>query len=160
MKISASNNANPLIENLQKTDIGKRAQELGIEELVRNIVHQGSDSKTHAEARWEGCRLIFAARSSTGGGTFSAHRAAIMSLRGETTEPDHEVGTSIIMPDGTFLYNAALDGVHVKALREGPWVERLTAYSKQLTEQRLQREREDEQKRLEEQRKPFQNIDF
>lgn len=136
----------------------KRALELGIEELVRNVVHQGGDSKEHAEAVWEGCRLIFADRPSTS--VFAAHKVARLAFRGDTIEPDHEVGTSIIMPDGTFLYNAVLEGVHVTAFREGPWVERLTAYSKQLTEQRLQREREDEQKRLEEQRKPFQNIDF
>ena len=149
-------------------DVIQRTQELGIEELVRNVVHQGGESKEHAEAVWEGCRLIFAAQpkadaqSQTTGGLFS-HLSFITGAvdtikAAASTKPNHELGTSIIMPDGTFLYNA--DGPQVKAFREGPWVERLTAYSKQLTEQRLQREREEEQKRLDEKRKPFQNIDF
>lgn len=154
-------------------DDQKFAPESDIRELIRNIVHQGSESTDPAEAEWEGCRLVFRSsmmsnifRSSLSG---SSQHSTIMDELGSAltgmmnnSRSGLAETTCITMSDGTCIYDLQEDvtGTKLNTFRHGAWVARLTAYSKQLTEQRLQRERDEEQKSLDEKRKPFQSIDF
>lgn len=132
--------------------------ESNIKELIRNIVHQGGDSTASADAEWEGCLLFF--RSTTISRIM--HQSSNIGSIFSDLNSMHAITTRITMSDGTCLYDLqeAMKGTKLNVFRHGPWVERLTAYSKQLTEERFKQERDEEKRLLAEKKKPFQSIDF
>jgi len=64
------------------------------------------------------------------------------------------------MPDGTVLYRSFGDNRVVTVFRYGAWVERMKAYSEQITLERRQIAEAKAQKKQEDALKPFSGIDF
>ena len=72
--------------------------------------------------------------------------------------PDCE--TKITMPNGTILYRALEEGEEVTDFRYGAWVERLKAYSEQITATKQQEADAKQKQDRDVQLKPFSQIDF
>ena len=105
----------------------EQAESLGIYEIVRNIATNGgeivSEGTLHCE--WEGCRITFKAQ--VHGQGMAAWFTSIV--------------TCIVMPDETILYSsvAAAEGKQsITDFRYGSWVERIKAYSEQITARKQQ----------------------
>lgn len=125
--------------------VQEKALELGIYKIVQNISSKGKGGTDFCEATWEGCSIKFRERKILGGG-----RSAV---------------SSIIMPDGTILYRCEESAFAKKAqkvtdFRHGSWVERIKAYSEQITLERQQAAEARAQKKQESALKPFTEIDF
>lgn len=116
----------------------KRAKELGIYEIVRNVANKGGKSKKNAMTEWEGCNVIYEQESTA----------------------TQQGGTRVVMPDGTTLYSALENGQRVSVFRYGAWVERLKAYSEQLTAEKKRADEAKAQQERENKLKPFTQIDF
>ena len=124
----------------------QRAIDLGIYDIVCNIV---KNSKNAESILWEGCTIIFERHkdSSSWGG---------LGVIGS----DSDIETTITMPDGTVLYNASEKGKMVTSFRYGGWVERIKAYSEQLTTEKRRADEAKAQQEREGKLKPFSGIDF
>ena len=62
----------------------------------------------------------------------------------------------VSMPDGTVLYSSSDCGSTIHSFRYGKWVERIKAYSEQITAHEQQEKEAEERKKP----KPFSPIDF
>ena len=121
--------------------IQEHAEQLGIYEIIRNIVCQGDKSLTlkNHTAKWESC-------------TLRLHEPISKSEK-----------TSITMSDGTLLYcsqTQSSDEQTVTDFRFGKWVERITTYSNEVTAQYQQKLKDKAEQKRAEKLKPFSEIDF
>ena len=105
----------------------KIALDLQIHEIIKNIVTKAGAMPSATKAEWEGCQLEVA----TGTGALS-----------------------ITMPNGTVLYKAInyllignARGVEISDFRYGTWVEKLKAYSEQITAEKRRAEAEKQSKK-------------
>ena len=124
----------------------------GIYEIVRNVALNGSDVYISAEAEWEGCRVIFNAENRV--------QQVRMQSRQQQQDKPFLGGTCVVHPNGTLLYQALGEGTDVKTFRYGAWVERIKAYSEQITLEKQQAAYAKEEQERVEKLKPFTQIDF
>ena len=122
----------------------ERAKELGIYEILRNLATQGKNTQEPCEVEWESCKIKFRKLEIANGRLFV---------------------TSIKMPDGVVLYRceeciARKAEQRVTDFRNGVWVERIKAYSEQITLEKQQAAEARAQKKQENALKPFSGIDF
>lgn len=89
-------------------------------------------------------------------------KCTIKLVRDEMDRSSYELAPSkgptigeILFEDGSLLYKS--DG---SALRQGPWIERFIAYSKDVQKKYAQQQQEKLKKKEEEKNKPFADIDF
>ena len=103
-------------DEIQKAQ--QMALELKIHEVINNIITKAGTMPNATEAEWEGCKLA----SSSFGVTL----------------------LSITMSNGIILYKAkiAFDDIEVTDFRYGSWVEKLKAYSEQITADKKRAETE------------------
>ena len=66
----------------------------------------------------------------------------------------------MVHPNGTLLYQAFQKGQDVKTFRYGAWIERIKAYSEQITLEKEQAAYAKAQQERVEKLKPFTQIDF
>ena len=123
----------------------EKAIELGIYQVVQNIASKGKGGKEFCEATWESCNIKFREKQTLANGRFSV--------------------SSITMPDGVVLYRceewiARKAEQRVTDFRNGVWVERIKAYSEQITLEKQQAAEARAQKKQENALKPFSGIDF
>ena len=109
------------------------AKEHGIYEIVHNVASNGKRTKDFCEVEWEGCKVKFKEPRKAAGILPVAEVAEIFGARASIAPV-----TSIIMPDGTVLYRSFGDNRVVTVFRYGAWVERMKAYSEQITLERRQ----------------------
>ena len=131
-------------ENIDK--IRQQAKELGIYKIIRNIANNGDNTMTSGSSEWEHCSI----------------KCNILEKPTENYS-SRPWTTSITMPDGTILYRSEgdkADNQTVTHFRFGKWVERITAYSNELTVQRELERREKLAQKQAELLKPFSEIDF
>ena len=88
--------------------------------------------------QWEGCNLIYEQESTA----------------------TKQGGTRVVMSDGTTLYSSLENGQLVSVFRNGAWVERIKAYSEQLTTEKKRADEMKAQQEREGKMKPFSDIDF
>ncbi len=125
--------------------VQEKAIELGIYQVVQNIASKGKGGKEFCEATWESCNIKFREKQTLANGRFSV--------------------SSITMPDGVVLYRceewiARKAEQRVTDFRNGVWVERIKAYSEQITLEKQQAAEARAQKKQENALKPFSGIDF
>ena len=128
--------------------IQETALELGIYKIVQGIATKGKGGTDFCEATWEGCSIKFREK--------------------KTLKNGRLLVSSITMPDGVVLYRCEEPILIVKGaklqrvtnFRNGAWVERIKAYSEQLTLERQQAAEARAQKKQESALKPFTEIDF
>lgn len=144
---------NAFNQEMGVTEAQQKAIDLGIYEIVRNVALNGGDMYIPTEVEWEGCRVIFD----------EAIRQQQMQQQQQRQWPQAKPffeGTCVVHPNGELLYQALQKGKDVKAFRYGAWVERIKAYSEQITLEKQQAAyAKAEQERLEK-LKPFTQIDF
>ncbi|HMU88259.1 MAG TPA: hypothetical protein PKC11_11635 [Agitococcus sp.] len=124
----------------------KMAQELGIYEIVRNVVNCTSNTSLTSkltEARWGGCRLILEECRQYQSQQFEQKLQQILQ------EQQHGVfkvniaeGTSIVMENGMILYHALFGGELVTTFRYGSWIEKLELYSEQVSAEKARADAE------------------
>ena len=135
----------------------EQAKDLGVHEVVRNvatykvITDDMSDIDLPCEVEWEGCQVRFDPT-----GEIPQHIKKQQIQQDLISQLQKIRGTSVIMSDGTVLYNSLAGGQLVTTFRYGAWVERLKKYSEEVTREK-QRNAEKEHK---EAVKPFSQIDF
>ena len=134
--------------------IQEHAEQIGIYEIIRNIVNEGDKSlDEEKQAEWEGCILRLNKTIRHGIGT-------VMS----SGLPNQIKTTSITMPDGTLLYSSNTQNIseeqYVTDFRFGKWVERITTYSNEVTAQYQQKLKDKAEQKRAEKLKPFSEIDF
>ena len=125
--------------------VQEKAIELGIYQVVQNIASKGKGGKEFCEATWESCNIKFREKQTLVNGRFYV--------------------SSITMPDGVVLYRceewiARKAEQRVTDFRNGVWVERIKAYSEQITLEKQQAAEARAQKKQENALKPFSGIDF
>ena len=126
----------------------EQAKNLGIYEVVRNIASNGKNTDEACDATWENCIVVFECQD---GKPLQKHAASdVMAFAIPRLFSPSTSETNIKMPDGTVLYRALRNGQEVTDFRYGAWVERIKAYSEQITveiirahEAKVQQERED-----------------
>ena len=138
--------------------IQEHAEQLGIYEIIRNIVNEGDKSlDEEKQAEWEGCILrlnetIQNTQLKQGSGAASLAQANQLKT------------TSITMPDGTLLYSSNTQNIseeqYVTDFRFGKWVERITTYSNEVTAQYQQKLKDKAEQKRAEKLKPFSEIDL
>ena len=137
--------------------IQEHAEQLGIYEIIRNIVNEGDKSlDEEKQTEWEGCILrlnetIQNTQLKQGSGAASLAQANQLKT------------TSITMPDGTLLYcsqTQSSDEQTVTDFRFGKWVERITTYSNEVTDQYQKAQQDKIAQEKTEKLKPFSEIDF
>lgn len=108
------------------------AFELKIHEIITNIVTKAGTMPNATKAEWERCKLDSEGQSRYMGGKHF----------------------SITMPNGIVLYKAdifgdTIDSTDVTDFRYGSWVEKLKAYSEQITaeKRRLEAEKAEQEKK-------------
>ncbi len=113
---------------------------------MRNLATQGKNTQEPCEVEWESCKIKFRKLEIANGRLFV---------------------TSIKMPDGVVLYRCEERGIlrkeqqiQVTDFRYGAWVERIKAYSEQITLERQRAAEARAQKKQENALKPFSGIDF
>ncbi len=103
--------------------VQEQSQQLGMYEIVRAIALGGTKIENGCEITWENCRIIWSAKSDS--------------------------PTMVVMPNKTVLYCAFDAGQRVTTFRYGSWVEKLKAYSEQITaeKQRAEAEKAEQEER-------------
>ena len=138
------------------TEAQQRAIDLGIYEIVRNVAlqveqQQQQQQQQQHEVEWEGCRVIFKDETQ--------QQQEQQQQQQQREKPFFE-GTCVVHPNGTLLYQAFKQGKDVKTFRYGAWVERITAYSEQVTIEMQRKAESKVQKEREAKMKPFSGVDF
>lgn len=158
--------SNPEIRKVQE-----HAEQLGIYEILRNIICEGKKNiklevGQSRLTEWEGCQLhwklekldfIQDPKSS------SLNYMSKMLVSSSGTLSHIPVPTIIMtMPDGTTLFRGQKhDGeYYISDFRFGKWVERITAYSEEVTTEYEKTKQEKAEKKRAEELKPFSEIDF
>ena len=116
---------------------------------MRNVALNGGDMYISTEVEWEGCRVIFD----------EAIQQQQQQRQQQQGKPFFE-GTCVVHPNGELLYQALQKGKDVKTFRYGAWIERIKAYSEQITAKKRQETEAKAQQKREEELKPFSGIDF
>ena len=142
-------NSLPSLPEAEVLEATKKASELGIYDIVRNIAMQGSNTDNPCEAVWEGCRLAL--------------------NQSQVVNNIQTKVTSITMSNETLLYRGEESAVAsifggglllVTDFRYGAWVDRIKTYSDQITAQKQQEATSKAQQEQEKKLKPFSGIDF
>ena len=144
-------------------DARLEAKQLGIYKIVKTIATQGKHHKEPSQVKWEDCTLKYLMLEPTqikddSNGFLKGFRSILSRM----TAPRVSV-TSITMSDGTVLYRSEGTSEEFQVItdfRMGHWVERITAYSRELDTKQHQQSIETvkalNQKKLE----AFSKIDF
>ncbi len=113
--------------------IQEQAIELGIYQIVRNIVTNGDNKSEAVESEWQNCKLKLRVE--------------------ENNRPfgSSEFVTSVVMPNGLTLYRVKEDSAGaliVTHFRYGSWVEKIQAHSEQITatNERIKAEKAEQEK--------------
>ncbi|MCU4581045.1 hypothetical protein KTJ32_08585 [Acinetobacter gyllenbergii] len=124
------------------------AEQLKIYEIIRNITCGGANLTLQGgQARtteWENCTLSFNKYEN-----FKHHSGNYPTA-------------SITMADGTIIFRSQTinEKLYVTDFRFGKWVERITAYSQEVTEQYQKNQQDKIAQEKAEKLKPFSEIDF
>ena len=134
-------------DEIQKAQVEaqRMAQELGIYEIVRNVALGGGEMYVPAEVEWQGCRVIF------------DEAIGQQQLQQQQGKRFFE-GTCVVLPNDTLLYQALQKGREVKTFRYGSWVEKLKAYSEQITLKKQQAAAEKAEQERQAKLAPFAEI--
>jgi hypothetical protein len=124
------------------------AKELGIYEMVRNIVTNGSKHSQASESKWGNCLIKYRVRDDNA----ASFVDAVASIFEEVSSPDERTVTSLTMPNGTILYRSyetKVGGQIISDFRYGSWVEKLKADSEKITaeKRRAEAEKAEQEKR-------------
>ena len=111
-------------DEIQKAQ--QMALELRVNEIIENVVTKAGAMPNATKAEWEGCQLCL-------------------------EQKDFSKDVSVVMPNGLTIYKAEVGGFGnvVTDFRYGSWVEKLKAYSEQITaeKQRTEAEKAEQEKR-------------
>ena len=144
-------------------DARLQAKQLGIYRIVKTIATQGKHHKEPSQVKWEDCTLKYLMLEPTQiKADPTGFLKGLRSFFSRMTAPRVSV-TSIIMSDGTVLYRSEGRSEEFQVItdfRMGHWVERITAYSQEIStkqhQQSIEMVKALNQKRLE----AFSKIDF
>ena len=139
----------------------QKAEELGIYKIIHNITCAGENTLDFKQGEWESCILKY--KSPEPSKLKNSDASSIFSMTNALMNDTNPYAASISMPDGTLLYRSegrTADSQTVTDFRVGKWIERITAYSNELTAKRKQEEEDRINQINQEKLKPFNDIDF
>ena len=131
----------------------EQAKILGIYETVRNIASSGKNADEACDSVWESCIVVFECPN---GEPLTKTKSPVRT----TVVRKVVFETKITMPNGTILYRALNKGQVITDFRYGAWVERITAYSEQVTIEMQRKAESKVQIESEAKLKPFSGVDF
>ena len=104
-------------DEIQKAQ--QMALKLKVNEIIENVVTKAGNMPNATKAEWEGCQLCF-------------------------EQKEFSTDVSVVMPNGLTIYKAEVGGFGnvnvVTDFRYGSWVEKLKAYSEQITAEKQRAE--------------------